>query len=491
MRRRAGSLAFALLLAAAGSASAQAGSCDLVESQRVERNPITGIIQIEGPFLVRCEGGAVLRASQGTLSEYSRELVLVGNVHFEDPEQTLTADNATYTSPIGRLYATGNVVFTNRTEGSTIRGPELEYYRPMEGRPDAIVNAGQRPHLTLQPRERTEGSEPLEIDADRVSIQGRSDLSAFGDVVIRRSDLDARAAEARYQEDTEALELRGNAEIRNEDFALAGEVIHADLAEGALEHVQARTGAALEGKDLTVTAAELQMFFTDELLQRAVARGGEGDARPRAVARNFRLTADSIDALTPGQELEQVIAIGRARGETVDTTRADSGEVAVAPAPPADTAAAPDSAASTLPDSAASALALIDHDWIVGDTLIGYFEAPDSLAPADSAAVGDTTVVLRRIVARGAAQSLYRVEARDSAAAGDGRRGVNYLAGETIELTFEEGELDVAQVTGLRRGLYLDPLPPDPDPEDPPPGTSPAPTGGPAPAPTSGRTDAG
>lgn len=460
MTRRALFLLFALLLGAAASASAQAGSCNLVQSQQVDRDPLSGLIQIQGPFLVRCEGGAELRAQQGTLNEFARELVLTGDVFFQDPDQTLTADNATYASGIGRLYATGNVVFTNRKEGSTIRGPELEYFRPMEGRPEAMVNAAQRPHLTLRPRDRGEEAEPLELDADRVQIQGQTHLSAFGDVKIEQSGMDASSREARYNSETGALVLLGDARIESEEFSLEGETVEAALVEGMLENVHARVDAALRGEELTVTAPDLRMFFTGERLQRAVARGdGEDKARPVAVARNFRLEADSIDAVTPDQRLDQVVAIGRARGEAIDTTRADSavaGPLALADTASVDTAAAPaDSAAA--PDSAAvAALALIDRDWIVGDTLIGYFAAPDSAAPGEAESA-DTAAVLKRIVARGLAQSLYRVQAQDSTGAPTPRRGVNYLAGEVIELTFEEGELNVAEVTGLRRGLYLDP----------------------------------
>ncbi len=461
MMRRA-ILLLALLSGTAASASAQADSCDLVESQEMQRDQFSGVLIMSGPFLVRCEGGAELRARSGTLNEFSRELVLDGDVFFQDPEQTLTADHATYTSTIGRLYATGNVVFTDRVEGSTIRGPELEYFRAMEGRPEATVNAGQRPHLTLRPKDQGEDAEPLELDADRVSILGQSDLSAFGNVVIERPNLNATAAEARYDADTDGLELRGGARILSERFSLGGEVIQAVLADGALEHVQARTRASLQGDELTVEAPELQMFFANELLQRAVARGAAEDSvRPVAVARSFRLEADSIDALTPGQKLDRVIAIGAARGEAIDTTGADSAAV---PAEAGGLAVADSSAA--LADSVArpdptalAALALVDRDWIRGDTLIGYFEAPNSAALAADTAAADTAVALKRIVAQGSAQSLYRVQPQDTAAAGAQRqrRGVNYLAGESIELTFAAGELDVAQVTGLRRGVYLDP----------------------------------
>ena len=79
--------------------------------------------------------------------------------------------------------------------------------------------------------------------------------------------------------------------------------------------------------------------------------------------------------------------------------------------------------------------------------------------------------MLKRIVAHGDAQSLYRLENRDTThhapAAAPPKQGLNYLAGEKIELTFAAGELEVANVTGLQRGLYLDPTPPTDPPGEP------------------------
>lgn len=444
MLRRALVLAAISMACAPASAAAQDRSCDLVESGRIDRNQFTGITTFHDPFYFRCTDGTELRASRGVLNQISRELVLNGNVFFRDPDRELTANDATYNSAIGRLYATGDVVFTNRLEGSTIRGPELEYFRPLPDRPQAQVIARQRPHLVVRPREADAEAEPLELDADQVTISGEDQLDAVGSVVVTRSDLRATSQEARYSESQGVLDLRRGARIRSDRFTLAGETIHARLLEGSIEYVRSREEAELTGEDLTVRAPEVQLFFADSVLQRAVARTLEGTdpaGRPVAISDNFRLEADSLEAVLPGQELEQVVAIGRARGEATDT---------VPPAllqPTADTAA-------TAPDSSARpALALVDRDWIVGDTVIGYF------APRDSAAApGDTAVVLERLVARGNAQSLYRV-AREGAPAGS-PRSVNFLSGDTIRITLQGGELSLAEVTGLRRGLYLDPVPP-------------------------------
>lgn len=428
------------LALAVAPAAAQERVCDFSSMGRTEgvEQGGTSLILLHDPFEVRCSDGAILRANSGTLDRLRRELTLVGNVFFEDPGRTLTADHAIYNSGVGRLYATGDVVFTNRTEGSVIEGPELEYFQASAARPLAQVHARQRPHLTLQPREETDGAEPLEIDADRVTIYGQDELHAAGTVVITRTDLRATAVEATYDGASGGLELRGDARIVSREYDLAGEVIQARLEENVLRHVHARTDAVLSGEDLTVTAPDLQLFFADELLQRAVARtpGGTGAGGPaeRAVAtsRTFRLEADSIDALVPAQRVEQVVAIGDARGESIDTT--------VAPAVPLDTAA--------------PAPGVAERDWIRGDTITGHFAHADTAGDAPA----DTAAVLERIVARGSALSLYRFEKRD--APPGSRRGINFLSGEVIELTFAEGEVSLAEVTGLQRGLYLDPAPP-------------------------------
>ncbi|HEU0298601.1 MAG TPA: hypothetical protein VFR37_04085, partial [Longimicrobium sp.] len=87
-------------------------------------------------------------------------------------------------------------------------------------------------------------------------------------------------------------------------------------------------------------------------------------------------------------------------------------------------------------------------------------------AGADSARAGpgnqEEEAELERMLALGSARSLYRMRpSRADSANADGRRGINYVIADTIELTFLEGEVDIATVRGLKRGVYLDPLNPD------------------------------
>lgn len=462
-------------LAVPGLAHGQQRECDITAPGRTERTA-NQVILLHDPFTVLCEDGAQLRANSGQLNDVTRELFLTGDVYFEDADRNLRSDEATYNRVQGRLWARGNVVFVNTVERSTLRGPELEYFRETEERPVAQVLATGRPTLTLEPDPEQEDGEPLNVVADRMLILGDDDLSAFDSVVITRSDLRATSAEARYNSTTEDLELRQDARIQNEEYLLTGEVIQAKLAEGSLEHVHSRTDARLEGDDMNVAAPDLQLFFAADTLRRAVAVAREPQAGVQAVARSkdFELQADSIDATFVDQQIREAHAIGAARAETKDTTTTELAE-------PADSLAVPQMPAHSV----------LASDWVRGDTVIGYFEPVvagpvDSIAPAEQGGdpatpqTGEPEVELRKLVAIGSAQSLYRMAAEGEAEGGS--RNVNFLVGQRIELDLLDGELSVASVKGLERGIYLEasseqtaPVPP-PEPDDSPePALSPLP----------------
>jgi lipopolysaccharide assembly outer membrane protein LptD (OstA) len=105
MRSRVLAAAGAMMLALCSTAAAQQDECNLIENVRVDVQPTTVFVQ--GPFLFRCASGAELQANFGTLNRLTHELLLVGNVDYRDAQQTLTSDQATYTSITRRLYATG------------------------------------------------------------------------------------------------------------------------------------------------------------------------------------------------------------------------------------------------------------------------------------------------------------------------------------------------------------------------------------------------
>jgi hypothetical protein len=465
--------ALPLLLALAaipGSSSGAAAQnvCDLVyqtgewvsvgaESQRV--------INASGPLLVRCSNGEELRADSAVIYEAINEVHLFRRVDYQDPTRSLTSDYATYNGGTGRLWATGSVVFTDKNRGSTLRGPNLEYYRAGPQRPDAQAIATERPHLTVAPKNGR--GEPMEIDGDRITSVGEKFMTAEGNVVIEGKEMDAWAQEAYYDADAERMELRRDARAKGESYELTGDYIQSDLTEGSVDEVLSRGNARLVETRLRVTGPQLRLFFARDSLQRLVSGQISGrdsttaPGRSVALARGFRMEADSLEALTPGQRIRQVIAVGTAEGQSWDTTRV----------------AGPDPADPAAPDTV-GAIPLGEQDLIFADTITGFFKE-DTVAPAtrrdsiaasatgDSAAAArpgtaradSTEAELERMLATGNARSLYRMTpSRQEAADTTLKRGINYVIADTIDLSFAEGEVHIATVRGLKRGVYLDPV---------------------------------
>ncbi|MBD0319687.1 MAG: hypothetical protein ICV87_05095, partial [Gemmatimonadetes bacterium] len=356
----------AALAATPALAGAQANSCLLVNQNgpwTAVGDPANRVISADGPLLVRCDAGEELRADSAVIYQAMNEVHLFGQVDYQDPTRTLTADRAIYNSGTGRLFAQGNVVFTDKARGSTLRGPELEYYKAMPGRPDAQAIATQRPHLTLVPR-RNGGArrDPMEVDGDRITSTGDKFMTAEGNVVIVSKDVNSTAATAFYDAAAERMELRTNARVRNPSYELTGDYIESQLRQGKLSRVLARTRARLDSDRLDVNGPQLQMFFENDKLSRVISGREPGPrdtvtAGPRSVAlaSGFRLEADSLEAIMPGQELREVHAVGSAHGEAWDTA----------------TAAVQGDSAARRARAATPPTELAERDVILADTIIG------------------------------------------------------------------------------------------------------------------------
>jgi lipopolysaccharide export system protein LptA len=485
--------ALALSAAAAGTAAAQ-NTCELVYQNgpwSSVGDPANRVIAADGPLLVRCSGGEELRADSAVIYQNINEVHLFGQVDYQDPTRALTSDRATYNSQTGRLYATGNVVFTDKNRGSTLRGPELEYFKAMPGRPDPQAIATGRPHLTISPRQQSGGRrrEPMEVDGDRVTSIGDRFMTAEGNVVIVSRDTRSTAEEAHYDATEERVELRRRAVVDGEKYDLRGDFIESRLKDGELQQVLSRGNAQMESERLTATGPQLQLFFERELLQRMIssrlpgsqapdsAARSEAGARSVAVAKGFRMEADSIEAISPDQRLEQVNAVGRAQGVSWDTV-------------PEPSMIRPDSGAAAVPVASRPMTepppGIDQRDVLTADTIIAFFRQvgdtatadtvrrglvrPDTTrrglvrpnpgqrapAPADTAQGDTADTEIERLLAIGDARSLYRMK-NDSAGARRQRPALNYLIGDRIDLTFADGEVDVAHVRGLKKGVYLDP----------------------------------
>lgn len=343
---------------------------------------------------------------------------------------------------------TGTLPGATGTSGDTVSSPPDTLAPPADttaspdspSEPTVSTTAGGRDTVAVRD---TTGT-PYEVDADRIFLEGDRYFRATGNVELTRDSLEAYADSVEYDEQAGRLFLMDSARLLAADYVLLGRTITLLIPAGEISEVVSRRDAELTGEDLRLTAPEIRLFMTEGRAERLVAvhRLPEADStagrsrasrdsvaappQPRAVASQFVLTADSIEAQTPAEVLERVIASGRARGESL--TR--------------DSLNAPDTPQ------------IARRDWLEGDTVVATFEPDTSSVAPDSA---DARYRLERVVAIGNARSLYRMEPSDSVGA-DRRLALHYVQGRRISIQMDEGDVSEMEVEGQTRGVYLEPL---------------------------------
>jgi hypothetical protein len=381
------------------------------------RDSIDGVtsLWISGGLRARCEGTTmVVTADSAVYLGRARLLVLVGNATYQEDGTTLTSDVMRYFEQDARLEADGNAELRSAS-GTTLTALQLIHFRELVGVREAASLALGRPSAILRDSANTPDSLATRVDADRMYAQGDSSLYAGGDVVITRPDLVARSDSAEARKLTETLVLLGgrpSMEASGErPFTLRGEFIDVIGAERRVERVLSRGDAVAISDSLTLSSDTILVDFAEGQLERVRTWG---PVPSHAVTGGRDITADSIDIKLPGQRIEELWAIGRARAETAaDTT-----------------------------------ILSTEPDWLAGDTVRAVFEAPpgpDSLT---------ANPVLQVLEARGHARSFYQIPSRD---AGDRRPAINYVLGARIDVAFSGGEVTVVYVSKDAQGVYLEP----------------------------------
>jgi hypothetical protein len=116
----------------------------------------------QGTSLTFYAGGLVRLSCQATSVKMQADSMMavdnfrityfVGRVHYSDSTMELTADRGTYFKDGERWEARGNVVAKNLRTNSTLRGPSLDYLRPIPGfRDTAQMYAVNRPRIDYIP----------------------------------------------------------------------------------------------------------------------------------------------------------------------------------------------------------------------------------------------------------------------------------------------------------------------------------------------------
>lgn len=438
--------------------------CQVVSSERVHAITLftgTRLVFASRPD-VECDDGTRIQADSAEVNEGAGVSRFFGNFRFRDPTRSLTSGFAEFYDQQDRLLAWENVVLTQTGDGSVMRGDTLEYYRASDFiQEDLLSMRGGRVRSTLPARAGT--GVPYDVESDRLVIQGEDRVTATGMVSVVRDSLRAWGDTMTFNPDTDRLRLGGMARIEGETYELTGGVIDLLVPGDTLREVLAQRNPVLTTEGMVLTAPrEIRIDLEAGEIERLVAVGvppGDGlpggpglpeDAgpppRPRAEAEEFVLVGDSLDVAVPGGVLERVVAIGRARGESIREPASDAER----------------EEREALPE-------LLRGEWMEGDTIIAIFvpnePSPDSLALllpeiplAEPAAPdsGEARYRLDRLFALGNARSLYRVTPSDSAEAATGRRALHYVTGREITVILVDGEVNRMEVTDPA-GVHLEP----------------------------------
>lgn len=418
-------LTLALLLTVGATSHAQEipRSCDLEfpTGTNTRANVVTDaagkrITYLGGGIVARCIGqGNRLTADSAEQYESEGRLFLIGNVHYTEPRATVTSRTMTYYQGDDHLHAEGDVVAV-QSNGSTLRGPTVDYYRSTPARPQTRMYAPGRPTVTLVQQDTTGRGRPADtahVIANTITMQGDSLVYASGRVEITRPDLLATGDSAFMDSGTDFARLMREPQVQGKGtraFTLTGGVIDVYSKNRQVERVVATPKGHALSKDLELVADSIDLRMQANQLQRAMAWG---TGRAHAVSPEREIVADSIDAIMPGQRIREVRALRNAYAES----NPDSGVVST------------------------------QRDWMSGDIIVAHF---DSLATTDTAGKPK----IREIVSEGSARSFYQMK---NSKGPQTEPTVNYVTGRIIDIDFESGKVATVTVTDKATGVLIEP----------------------------------
>lgn len=425
------------------------------DTRSVTNRDVTGahVTVLSGRYLWTC-GNATMEADSAIKRDGPRQVELLGAVVYEDSIRTLQSERLLYFQLSDFIIAEENVKLVRLTDRSTLIGPRVEFLRAVSG-VDAVTTAPDRPIVTFYPTN-TESPEPFLIESDLAIFAGEDEARFYGDAIIDRTDLNARADSALLTRADGLGALWGDPWIEAEGIRMEGDSIRFVSENQELEEIHAIGNGYVSGERFEVEGELIDIDLSNREVEQVQAHG-EGVSR--ALSGSHELWGDSIRFAMYRSQIDTAYAFGGAvavqrdsswvpppapEPATADSTAADSAAVdSTATDPPASdsTAAAQDTAAALTPaDSAATqdtAAAPAPADSTVALAPADSAAAPvpaDSAAPApaDSAeADADTTGV--------AAED---EEPEEIELPTDG--SANWARGDTLVAIFERSETPVA-----------------------------------------------
>ncbi|HYC32111.1 MAG TPA: hypothetical protein VEB59_07445 [Gemmatimonadales bacterium] len=369
-----------------------------------------------GNVRLSCRGTRISMQSDSVAAYGGNVVQFIGRVKYRDSTITMDADRGTYYKVGERWEARGNVTTENLTNGSTLTGPSLDYFRVVKGVRDTLeMFATGRPKIRYATMDSAgRSAEPYQIVADRVRFKGNDRIFAGGKVTIDRTDFAARGDSLRLDTGPagEGSLTGGTPTLRGlgpDSFMISGTRIDMKLDRRELTYLLARGSGHAVNREWDLVADTIALDINAKKLEQTLAWGDK--TRPNAKSPSYQMTADSLALDTPAQQLREVRGFGKAwLGGTIH-------------------------AASN------------ERDWMRGDTVVARFTTGDS--------AGHKRALLSRIEARQAAQSYHL----DTNARVPTRPSINYARGEAIVVTMKEGlarGVDRVDIRGKVDGIQLE-----------------------------------
>ena len=455
------------------------------DTRSVTNRDVTGahVTVLSGRYLWTC-GTATMEADSAIKRDGPRQVELLGAVVYEDSIRTLQSERLLYFQLSDFIIAEENVKLVRLTDRSTLTGSRVEFLRAVSG-VDAVTTAPDRPIVMFYPTN-TESPEPFMIESDLAIFAGEDEARFYGDAVIDRTDLNARADSAMLTRADGLGVLWGEPWIEAEGVRLEGDSIRFVSQNDELDEIHAIGDGYVTGERFEVEAELIDIDLSNRAVEQVQAHG-EGPSW--ALSGSHELRGDSIRFAMYAGQIDTAYAFGSAvavqrdsswvpppapEPALADSTAADSTAVDTAAAA-ADSAVAPTPADSAETGADATGVAAENDgsaegdepaeaeepeeielatdgsaNWARGDTLVAIFERSETPV-ADSAFAPDP--FMRQLVVDGNASAFYRM-VRDSTMST--RPSLNYIVARRIQVDFEAGE-----PTGVEGehaiGAYLEP----------------------------------
>jgi lipopolysaccharide assembly outer membrane protein LptD (OstA) len=307
------------------------------------RGPEGDVVLLNGHVHIT-RGKTVITSETGRYLRTQGMLYLDERVHLVDSTTTITCDHASYAENTDILQVAGHVVIVDRD--ATLRAPTGTYDRK-NARADlyggvAAADSNQkvtcdrvayfRDQHRFEARGHVVGDDlenRITLNADSVDYdRSTHEVVAKGNPVMRSKDHDGRTAELR------AITLRMNNESRVAEAIDSVRVVRDTLqarSDYALFDDRADRGWLLGhprawDDETTVSGDTLEIRTEKRALRRFVVRGNAVidyiGARPDTRGEKSRLIGQQVDVLFSRDQMDSLVAVGKARNEYTAVPRA-------------------------------------------------------------------------------------------------------------------------------------------------------------------------